>query len=284
MRPHNYTVLSTACLSGAACFQNWAYTLLLHVPPIASTDVSGYVLNFAEKMSVYLFSILMPFVLFVFIGFVLTIIHEFLVQEWIFAYFGKHLEIVQAMKHIVSEQWYVRRHGGSDDSSLVALLCLAANSDAYKHELTGMEQIEENMKHTEDLTLDDIREVLRLMQQEGMFDKKQHSSTPPLDDGEASTAVTVAMQTVCSHSCAVAPIVCKDHTRLQDFRSCGPRPPVSLTTHWCPPCLLNMTAVAQALITMIARCCTVQVTPSAAFFTKSAESLQPRAWQLPMHT
>lgn len=167
-------------MCGAAAFQKWAYTLMLHVPPISSTDVHGCILNFAEQMSVYLYSICMPFVLLVFIGFVLTIIHEFLVQEWIFAYFGKHLEIVQALKHIAAEQWFVRRHQGRDDSSLVAMLRYLANSDAYKHELTGMEKIEANMEHTEDLTLDDIREVLRLMQQEGMFDKKEQCSTPPL--------------------------------------------------------------------------------------------------------
>ena len=181
------------CVYPAAAFKNWAYTLMLHVPPIASTDVSGYVLNFAEQMSVILYSIIMPFVLLVFIGFVLTIIHEFLVQEWIFAYFGKHLEIIQAVKHIFAEQWYVRRHKVSDDSSLVAMLRLIANSDSYKHELTGMEQIEANMQHTEDLTLDDIREVLRLMQQEGMFDKKQQSSTPPVDDGEPFTSKTLSI-------------------------------------------------------------------------------------------
>ena len=167
-------------MCGAAAFQKWAYTLMLHVPPISSTDVHGCVLNFAEQMSVYLYSTCMPFVLLVFIGFVLIIIHEFLVQEWIFAYFGKHLEIVQALKHIAAEQWFVRRHHGRDDSSLVAMLRYLANSDAHKHELTGMEKIEANMEHTEDLTLDDIREVLRLMQQEGMFDKKERCSTPPL--------------------------------------------------------------------------------------------------------
>lgn len=167
-------------MCGAAAFQKWAYTLMLHVPPISSTNVHGSVLNFAEQMSVYLYSIFMPFVLLVFIGFVLTIIHEFLVQEWIFAYFGKHLEIMQALKHIAAEQWFVRRHHGRDDSSLVAMLRYLANSDAHKHELTGMEKIEANMEHTEDLTLDDIREVLRLMQQEGMFDKKERCSTPPL--------------------------------------------------------------------------------------------------------
>ena len=152
---------------------------MLHVPPISSTDVDGYVLNIAEQMSVYVYSIVMPFVLLVFIGFVLTIIHEFLVQEWIFAYFGKHLEILQAVKHIAAEQWFVRRHQGRDDSSLVAMLRYIANSDAYKHEMSGMEKIEANMEHTEDLTLDDIREVLRLMKQEGMFDKKEQCSTPP---------------------------------------------------------------------------------------------------------
>lgn len=166
-------------MCGAVAFQVWAYCLMLHTPPVSSTTVNGYVLNLAEQISVVLYSILMPIVMLVFIGFVLTIIHKFLVQEWIFAYFGKHLEIVQAVKHIAAEQWYLRRHKGRDDSSLVAMLRYIANSDAHTHELTGMEKIEANMQHTEDLTLDDIREVLRLMQQEGMFDKQEPYSTPP---------------------------------------------------------------------------------------------------------
>lgn len=170
------------CRVAADSFQNWGYTLLLHVPPVASTDLSGYVLNFAEQMSLILYSIAMPVVLLVFIGFVLTIIHEFLVQEWIFAYFGNHREILDAFKHMLREQWFVYRHKGSDDSSLVRALRIIANSDAVKKKLTGMELIEAEMEHTEDLTLDDIREVLRLMQQEGMFDKK--NATPPSDEGE----------------------------------------------------------------------------------------------------
>ncbi len=173
------------CFVTAVSFQNWGYTLLLHVPPVASTDLSGYVLNFAEQMSLILYSIAMPFTLLVFIGFVLTIIHQFLVQEWIFAYFGNHLAFMHALKHVVREQWYVYRHKGSDDSSLVKTLRFLANSDAVKGKLSGMALIEANMEHTEDLTLDDIREVLRLMQQEGMFDKKkQKGGTPATDDGK----------------------------------------------------------------------------------------------------
>ena len=75
------------CCVAAVSFQSWGYTLLLHVPPVASTDLSGYILNFAEQMSLILYSIAMPFTLLVLIGFVLTIIHQFLVQECIFAYF-----------------------------------------------------------------------------------------------------------------------------------------------------------------------------------------------------
>lgn len=135
-------------------------------------------------MSLILYSIVMPFTLLVFIGFVLTIIHQFLVQEWIFAYFGNHLAFMEALKHVINEQWYVYRHKGSDDTSLVATLQFLANSVAHKQGPTGMELIEANMEHKDDLTLDDIREVLRLMQQEGMFDKKEKSSTPPLDEGK----------------------------------------------------------------------------------------------------
>ena len=62
------------------------------------------------------------------------------------------------------------RHKGSDDASLVEILRFVANTDTAKQTLSGMARIEANMEHTEDLTLDDIREVLRLMQQEGMFD------------------------------------------------------------------------------------------------------------------
>lgn len=169
--------------AAADSFQNWGYTLLLHVPPVASTDLSGYVLNFAEQMSLILYSIAMPITLLVFIGFVLTIIHEFLVQEWIFAYFGNHLAIKDAIKHVIIEQWFIYRHKGSDDTSLVERLRFLANSDASKQKLSGMELIEAEMEHTDDLTLDDIREVLRLMQQEGMFDKKKKGSTPPSDEG-----------------------------------------------------------------------------------------------------
>lgn len=179
---HAVMIQRQPCHVAADSFQNWGYTLLLHVPPVASTDLSGYVLNFAEQMSLILYSIAMPIVLLVFIGFVLTIIHEFLVQEWIFAYFGNHLAFLDAFKHVLSEQWFVYRHKGSDDSSLIRSLKLIANSDAAKQKLTGMELIEAEMEHTEDLTLDDIREVLRLMQQEGMFDRK--SVTPPSDEGE----------------------------------------------------------------------------------------------------
>ena len=124
------------------------------MPPVASTDLSGYVLNFAEQMSLVMYSIAMPFTLLVFIGFVLTIIHQFLVQEWIFAYFGSHLAFIAALKHLFHERWYVFRHQGSDDVSLVATLRFLANSDAVKQELTGMQMIEANMEHTEDLTLD----------------------------------------------------------------------------------------------------------------------------------
>ena len=180
---------------------------MLHVPPISSTDVDGYVLNIAEQMSVYVYSIVMPFVLLVFIGFVLTIIHEFLVQEWIFAYFGKHLEVLQAVKHIAAEQWFVRRHKGRDDSSLVAMLRYIANSDAYKHEMSGMEKIEANMEHTEDLTLDDIREVLRLMKQEGMFDKKEQCSTPPWGEYGMKQALHVCM-CVCNLWCKIFSATC----------------------------------------------------------------------------
>ena len=166
-------------------FQNWGYTLLLHVPPVASTDLSGYVLNFAEQMSLVLYSIMMPVTLLVFIGYVLTIIHQYLVQEWIFAYFGSHLAFLAAMKHVITEQWYIYRHKGSDDASLLASLRFLANSEAGKQKPSGMDLIEANMEHTEDLTLDDIREVLRLMQHEGMFDKKKRkSTTPPSDNGE----------------------------------------------------------------------------------------------------
>lgn len=72
----------------ADAFRNWAVTLILHVPPVASSDAEGTVLNFAEQLTLIVFSIAVPFMLFVYIGFVLTIIHQFLVQEWIFAYFG----------------------------------------------------------------------------------------------------------------------------------------------------------------------------------------------------
>ena len=75
-------------MTAAESFSNWAVTLLLHVPPVASGDAAGVVLNLAEQITLIIFSIAVPFMLFVFIGFVLTIIHQFLVQEWIFAYFG----------------------------------------------------------------------------------------------------------------------------------------------------------------------------------------------------
>ena len=183
----------------AAAFQMWLYCLMLTSPPISSTAVNGFVLNLAEQISVVLYSILMPIVMLVFIGFVLTIIHKFLVQEWIFAYFGKHLEIVEAVKNMAAEQWYVRRHKGRDDSSLVAMLRYIANSDAHTHELTGMEQIEANMQHTEDLTLDDIREVLRLMQQEGMFDKQEPCSSPPSGGTSSSCRILCFRACICLH-------------------------------------------------------------------------------------
>ncbi|CAF9926508.1 MAG: hypothetical protein HETSPECPRED_006352 [Heterodermia speciosa] len=166
-------------------FSNWAITLLLHVPPVASTDASGVVLNFAEAITVIVFSIVIPFMLFVFIGFVLTIIHQFLVQEWIFAYFGSRLAVWDAVKHIALELWYVHRHSGGDDAALVAFLALAAGRELTKHELTDMEKINANMENSDDLTLDDIREVLRLMQQEGFFELLKKSSTPPLQEGQA---------------------------------------------------------------------------------------------------
>lgn len=194
---------------------------MLHTPPVSSTAVNGYVLNLAEQISVILYSILMPIVMLVFIGFVLTIIHKFLVQEWIFAYFGKHLEIFQAVKHIAAEQWYVRRHKGRDDSSLVAMLRHIANSDAYTHELTGMEQIEANMQHTEDLTLDDIREVLRLMQQEGMFDKQEPCSTPPwggmVPGCQVSNGPACACTCLCLYDPAIVsfPVCCTTSLMIQ---------------------------------------------------------------------
>lgn len=111
------------CLIAAAeSFSNWAVTLLLHVPPVTSSDATGVVLNFAEQITLIIFSIGVPFMLFVFIGFVLTIIHQFLVQEWIFAYFGSRLAVWDALKHIALELWYVHRHSGSDDAALVAFL------------------------------------------------------------------------------------------------------------------------------------------------------------------
>ena len=92
---------------------------------------------------------------------------------------------MHALKRVVREQWYVYRHKGSDDASLVGTLRFVANTDTAKQKLSGMAPIEANMVHTEDLTLDDIREVLRLMQQEGMFDKKKgKGSTPPANDGK----------------------------------------------------------------------------------------------------
>ena len=188
---HTQAHAQFVCCSGklllgvAGAFQKWGYTLLLQSgPPVTSGDMSGSVLNFAEQMSLIMYSIVMPITLLVFIGFVLTIIHQFLVQEWIFAYFGDHLAFMEALKQVVREQWYIYRHKGSDDSSLVATLRFIANSNASKQEPTGMELIEANMMNTEDLTLDDIREVLRLMQQEGMFEKEeQKSSTPPEAEG-----------------------------------------------------------------------------------------------------
>ena len=64
---------------------------------------------------------------------------------------------MHALKHVVREQWYVYRHKGSDDASLVGTLRFVANTDTAKQKLSGMARIEANMAHTEDLTLDDIR-------------------------------------------------------------------------------------------------------------------------------
>ena len=60
---------------------------------------------------------------------------------------------------------------------------LASGQELVKSEMTDMEKIAANMENSDDLTLDDIREVLRLMQQEGFFDLLEKSVTPPLQEG-----------------------------------------------------------------------------------------------------
>ena len=60
---------------------------------------------------------------------------------------------------------------------------LASGQELVKTEMTDMEKIAANMENSDDLTLDDIREVLRLMQQEGFFDLLEKSITPPLQEG-----------------------------------------------------------------------------------------------------
>lgn len=91
-----------------------------------------------------------------------------------------------AVKHIALELWYVHRHSGGDDAALVAFLALASGQELSKAEMTDMDRINANMENSDDLTLDDIREVLRLMQQEGFFELLEKSSTPPVQEGGAS--------------------------------------------------------------------------------------------------
>lgn len=89
-----------------------------------------------------------------------------------------------AVKAIALELWYVHRHSGSDDADLVAFLRLASGLEVVEHQMTGVEKINANLESSNDLTLDDIREVLRLMQQEGFFSLLEKSSIPPLQEGD----------------------------------------------------------------------------------------------------
>ena len=89
--------------------------------------------------------------------------------------------------------------------------------------MTDMEKIAANMENSDDLTLDDIREVLRLMQQEGFFDLLEKSSTPPLQEGMLGLAnthkatpcirhmhyVRLACLQLYNDLCARAPVVCE---------------------------------------------------------------------------